>query len=49
MHLNDTKTTTGFSNFPAVLLRRFRPELVQATVPALSREELRRIVRDMVD
>ncbi len=48
MHLNDTKTNT-FTNFPAALLRRFRPELAQVTTPALSREELRRIVRDMVD
>lgn len=50
MHLNDIHTTNTLSTFPVAVLRRFRPELATpAAASALSREELRRLVRDMVD
>ncbi|NML95816.1 hypothetical protein [Novosphingobium olei] len=50
MHLNDIKNTNSLSNFPAAMLRRFRPELaISGPAPLLSRDELRRLVRDMVD
>ncbi|BEV02131.1 hypothetical protein [Novosphingobium olei] len=50
MHLNDIKNTNSLSNFPAAMLRRFRPELaISGPAPVLSRDELRRLVRDMVD
>ncbi|WP_225205225.1 hypothetical protein [Novosphingobium huizhouense] len=48
MNLNDTTNT--LSTFPVALLRRLRPELaIPGPASVLSRAELRRLVRDMVD